>query len=254
MGTLIVGTHNGTFHADEVMACAILSYIAIARGDVMRVIRTRKKELLEGADILVDVGEKYDGEKYFDHHQRVGAGGRPNGIRYSSAGLVWKRFGSAFVSHFFSFESAEVHARIADEVDVRLIQGICAQDCGQRTWEPHRPNTGMPTTFSQIVSWHNSPEDVYDDEVAFHQMVNLAESVLIRLATTIHREIASETRVLYEMARRRDKEILTLDEGMPWQRTVLEHSEYILYVVFPSGGTWRVQAVPLSCARIIKYP
>jgi uncharacterized UPF0160 family protein len=41
-----------------------------------------------------------------------------------------------------------------------------------------------------------------------------------------------------------DKEILTLDEGMPWQRTVLEHSEYILYVVFPSGGTWRVQAVP----------
>jgi uncharacterized UPF0160 family protein len=27
MGTLIVGTHNGTFHADEVMACAILSYI-----------------------------------------------------------------------------------------------------------------------------------------------------------------------------------------------------------------------------------
>ena len=31
MGTLTVGTHNGTFHADEVMACAILSTIANAR-------------------------------------------------------------------------------------------------------------------------------------------------------------------------------------------------------------------------------
>lgn len=244
MGTMIVGTHNGTFHADEVMACAILSTIANARGDVMRVIRTRSKELLAGADILVDVGEKYDGERFFDHHQRGGAGERPNGIQYSSAGLCWKRFGSEYVRHLFSFESAEVHARIADEVDVRLIQGICAQDCGQRTWEPTRPSAGVPATFSQIVSWHNSPEDVHDNESAFHQMVHLAYSTLVHLATAIRREIAAERHVLSAMAKRPDKEILVLDEGMPWQKTVLAHSEYVLYVVFPSGGTWRVQAVP----------
>ena len=46
---MLIATHDGTFHADETVACAILSYIF----DNTSVIRTRNPLELEKADLLL---------------------------------------------------------------------------------------------------------------------------------------------------------------------------------------------------------
>ena len=41
-----------------------------------------------------------------------------------------------------------------------------------------------------------------------------------------------------------DPRILVLDRFIPWQTAVCTLAEEVQFVVFPSMGTWRVQAVP----------
>ena len=64
-----IGTHNGTFHCDEVLACFMLKQLPeYGHADI---IRTRDPKVLAKCDIVVDVGGEYNPEKhYYDHHQR----------------------------------------------------------------------------------------------------------------------------------------------------------------------------------------
>lgn len=50
-----IGTHSGTFHSDDAMACMLLTrYIPKYRG--AEILRTRNMELLNQLDLIVDVG------------------------------------------------------------------------------------------------------------------------------------------------------------------------------------------------------
>ena len=121
---LCVGTHNGIFHCDEVVAVAILS---ILNKDIS-VIRSRDlKHLAENTDLLVDVG----GGK-FDHHQKGGNGARENGIKYASAGLIWREYGKELISKLAgnALEQKEVSA-IAEVIDKDIIQSVDMEDNGQ---------------------------------------------------------------------------------------------------------------------------
>lgn len=83
--TLTIGTHNGIFHSDEVVACAILCLI---NSDIsIHILRSREIEILNHCDICLDIG----GGKY-DHHQPNFNETRKNSIKYASAGLIWKDF------------------------------------------------------------------------------------------------------------------------------------------------------------------
>ena len=53
---MIIATHDGTFHADETTACAILSYLF----DNVSVIRSRDPDVLESGDIVIDVSNIND--------------------------------------------------------------------------------------------------------------------------------------------------------------------------------------------------
>lgn len=68
-GNPIIGTHDGTFHCDEVLACWMLKQIPKYKS--ASIMRTRDNNLLATCDIVVDVGGVYDPKKSrFDHHQR----------------------------------------------------------------------------------------------------------------------------------------------------------------------------------------
>jgi uncharacterized UPF0160 family protein len=88
-----IGTHDGSFHADEVLAIAILSTIHPNH----HVVRTRDPDTLSWMDIVVDVGGIYDhGHKRYDHHMAHPPRGRDNHI-YSSAGLVWRHYAQVYL-------------------------------------------------------------------------------------------------------------------------------------------------------------
>ena len=64
-----IGTHNGTFHCDEALACFMLKQLPeYKHADI---VRTRNPEELSKCDVVVDVGGVYDADKHrYDHHQR----------------------------------------------------------------------------------------------------------------------------------------------------------------------------------------
>ncbi len=113
---IIVATHDGKFHADDIFACATLELFLNTK---TRIVRTRDEAVINKADFVVDVGGIYSPEqKRFDHHMREGAGERANGIPYASFGLVWKEYGAAISG------TPEIAARI----DARLVSPIDADD------------------------------------------------------------------------------------------------------------------------------
>ena len=62
---MIIATHDGSFHADETTACAILTFLH----ENSTIIRSRDEIELEKADIVIDVSNKND-SKHFDHHSK----------------------------------------------------------------------------------------------------------------------------------------------------------------------------------------
>lgn len=87
-----VVTHDGIFHADELLACAALS-IAYGRDSVV-IIRSRDSKVLEVAtqtkDVwVIDVGNSYDPSMLnFDHHMRDFNLTNSFGNKLSSFGMI----------------------------------------------------------------------------------------------------------------------------------------------------------------------
>ncbi|MGL5936348.1 MAG: MYG1 family protein [Cetobacterium sp.] len=91
---MIIATHDGIFHVDEVLAIFMLMQLPEYKD--AKVIRTRDKELLKTADVLVDVGNVYDHSKRrYDHHQKDFnyKFKKQLDVTMSSAGLIYKHFG-----------------------------------------------------------------------------------------------------------------------------------------------------------------
>jgi len=69
MDAKTIGTHSGSFHVDEALACFILKQLPEYKDAT--IIRSRDPQVLSTLDILVDVGAEYDpARNRFDHHQR----------------------------------------------------------------------------------------------------------------------------------------------------------------------------------------
>src|SRR4051812_31519904 len=135
IGAMKVATHSGSFHADDVFALATLALL----GDPLEVVRTRDPKVMAACDARIDVGFRSDpATGDFDHHQREGAGARPNGIRYASFGLVWREYGARL---------CDGDAAVAERVDRSLVQAVDANDTGQAVAAPGLDG-GRPMTVS----------------------------------------------------------------------------------------------------------
>lgn len=66
---LQIGTHDGVFHCDEVLACYMLKCLPEYKD--AEIVRSRDMAKINVCDIVVDVGAVFDHEKKrYDHHQR----------------------------------------------------------------------------------------------------------------------------------------------------------------------------------------
>lgn len=238
METVIrIGTHDGVFHADDVFAVAALQRVFVNT----IIVRSRNPEVLEKCGILVDVGGVYDADvNKFDHHQKGRAGERPNGVLYSSFGLVWAKYGEHICG------SKEV----ADVVDRRLVQHVDAIDNGQQLFEgPPRFHGCAQFNVSTFISLMNPRYDEGSDyESGFYASLTLADHILDRLIESIRGEIAAREQVRQACLAAGNSEVVVFHRFLPWQTSVLDYaSPNAKYVVFPSeAGTWMVQTIPIA--------
>jgi len=134
-----IGTHDGTFHCDEVLACALLKQLPQYKD--ASIVRSRNQSVLEDCDIVVDVGGEYDPSRHrYDHHMRefresaktvMKRPGHCWTIKLSSAGLIYCHFGHEILRSILSDVTED---RVIDEIFKKvydtLIKEIDAIDNG----------------------------------------------------------------------------------------------------------------------------
>jgi len=229
----LLGTHSGVFHADDILAAAILRRIY----PKCEIVRTRDQSVLDSCDIVFDVGGIYDAEtRRYDHHMPERAGERPNGILYSSAGLVWKH-------HAHELCPSDI-AKIVDE---KLMQPIDATDNGQSLFEGGTPKFKgcHGYSFSRMLSALNPFWDEHQDfDAAFLEAVEIAGLILDREMVFAQGSLKAQKLTQTALNSRLERPLLVLNQFHPWQEAAVEDSD-VIFCAFPSEtGDWRLQCVP----------
>jgi len=240
MKKMRIGTHGGSFHADDAISVAIL--LALHPG--AEVVRSRDPEVWATCDFLVDVGGEYDVErKRFDHHQKGFREQRENGVRYASSGLVWKTYGRIYAGLVCcpGYDGLDLEA-IAREVDIRLIQHADAVDVGD--WAPAEAHFSLTGIINSMNStWR---EDSDGDDARFAEAVALAGTVLRNLVREVEAELAAAAKVRAGKLRSHGR-ILVLEEArLPFDPVVCAEMPGVLFIVYPEsrGEQTQVRVVP----------
>lgn len=221
------GTHDGTFHADEVTACALLILFDLIDED--KIVRTRDLHLLEQCEYVCDVGGVYDpAKKLFDHHQIDYQG------PLSSAGMVLnylQEIGVLKPNEYAFFHQS-------------LVMGVDAHDNGQ---DPLIPGY---CSFSHVISnFTPTRHDCSAEEQnqAFHQALQFVIDHLKRLWERFC-YMQSCRAIVSECMAKSDK-CLVFDQSLPWLDIFFELegvSHPAVFVIMPSGSHWKLRGIPPS--------
>lgn len=227
------GTHDGTFHADEVTACALL--LLYQRIDRDKVVRTRDLKQLERFEFVCDVGGVYDtSKKRFDHHQVDYQG------NLSSAGMILK----------YLEEEGVLSEELYHYFNKSLVIGIDAVDNGQTTQKVgHCSFSGVITNF--VPAHHGADETTLNK--AFQEALDFVLGHLRRLQERFFYIKSCQDKVKESM--QKGQECLIFDESLPWMENFFElegENHPALFVVMPSGDHWKLRGIPPSYDRKMK--
>lgn len=273
-----IGTHSGHFHADEALAVWMLKTLPQFAG--AEVVRSRDMSVLEGCDIVVDVGGKYEPPKFYDHHQRgfeTTFDSEHTTTKLSSAGLVYKHYGLDIVRGLLTkiFTSCSPKKRKLDIEDVvkavyveaydTFIEPVDALDNGVNAYATEKPRYSLNNMSLQSVVGCLSPLPLEDNsDEAFDAQFQKASDLMgmafeaqvrsLALGWYPSRENvrrAFEDRFQYDAKGR----ILVLNEPAFWKEfltafeqesTARGESAEVLYVLYPTPDSTRIQAVPVA--------
>lgn len=184
MAAKFIGTHNGTFHCDDVTACFMLKQLD--RFKDHEIIRTRDEIKLAQAEIVVDVGSVLDVEKLrLDHHQRsfmqtihdyhpnIKVTNPEKPVRLSSSGLVYAVFGKDLISKLTENEIYsnldEPKKRKIDEIyekayteffeEIDAIDNGVEIASGENTVYNYNINSGISSRVGRLNPRNDDPTD-----------------------------------------------------------------------------------------------
>lgn len=214
-----VGTHDGSFHADEVTACALL----MIYDQVDSVVRSRDPKKLNECEFVCDVGGIYDPDaKRFDHHQLDYQG------PLSSAGMV-----------LAYLDIDEEERKFLREM---IIKGVDDHDNGKA---PKAPGV---CTFSHIIA-NFLPEnyDASDEEfdAAFFKALEFAKGHLTRLRGRYRYLLSCRDEV--KQAMDEGKECLIFKKKLPWLENFFAlggEKHPAKFVIMPAGDHWKLRGIP----------
>lgn len=238
----ILVTHNGSFHADDIFATAVLS---IMHDGNVKIIRTRDPEIFKKGDYVYDVGGENILEKnLFDHHQKDGAGKRDNGIPYAAFGLVWNAYGEKICGS----------KKVAERIDIKIVQPIDANDNGVDIFKPVFKDISPYSVYSIFLS--ESPtwkeKNINIDKI-FNKQVSRAIDLLKREIKIAKDDLEGEEIILKAYEESIDKRIIVVDIDFPryLMQGVLCRFIEPIYFVYPSFRFgivvgWKTEAVKKS--------
>ena len=237
--------HGSKFHLDDLLCAAmgkILGYTPV---------RTLDKEICSNAssvDLVCDIGRKYDGVRFFDHHQpdapyaqQVNLNTRFPFAKVAAAGLLWAAKGKDIIKAIDPRAPQECIQEAIDMIDLSLIAPSDRIDTGGDLDIP----PGI-CTLSGVISMRNPvSQDPKESDKAFFKVLpfiveTLEDYVKKTLNTIYGRKVVESAPII-------DGKIIVLQEYTPWSQTVQMNSKFdgCLYCVYPSNrGGWNGQCIP----------
>lgn len=223
---LLCGTHSGGFHADDVLAFALVQ--EFVDQDAV-VVRSRDLEVLARCDIVFDVGAVFDpARRRFDHHQNDYRG------ELSSAGMVLE----------WLLATGAVEPPLAGVLRAELVDHVDAVDTGRRT-----PQRGVPCFSSLIGMLNDGTGEVADLDTCYREAVRFARRIVQGLRGSHARMQRARALVHAAMdaAVAAGRRTLFLDEYLPWKSAYFEKDGITHpsdFVLMPVDDAWRIVAIP----------
>ena len=265
-----IGTHDGKFHADEALACFLLKLLP--EWEDAAIVRTRKQDVLDACDIVIDVGGAYDHAALrYDHHQK-GFEEFMDGYatKLSAAGLVYRHYGREVLTRIAAAAGAQWPPAIAEVVYQKMYKGfmeeIDAVDNGIAIAESplkYRASTGLSQRVGRLYPAWNEPQtdDVVNER--FREASLLCGSELIQHVEGLTkawwpaRTIVEASMVAAASVDPSGHIMLLESGGLPWQSHVFDieaeaaaagmpRPELLFALYTDTRGKWRVQAVPAA--------
>ncbi|CAD7930479.1 unnamed protein product [Amoebophrya sp. A25] len=272
-------THHGGFHCDEALALGMLKLLPQFAD--MPILRTRDPSLIQDAKLVVDVGGIYDHEKLrYDHHMgdfTTMYSENHNVTKLSSAGLVFKHYGTAIVKEFIkqtsesagsevdpsAFQDSDI-AKIVLKLYRNFIEEVDAIDNGVEPAETlkYRISTGLGSRVKRLnPSWREENVSSATENTHFKKaMMICTEEFWNQLSGLVEEWYPARKIVDDAVVAAKDTRILVLPRCCPWQEHLLDiereqeertgepipEDQKMLYVIFPDSrsGSFRIQAVP----------
>jgi len=258
-----IGTHNGSFHCDEALACWMLLHTQQFAGS--EIIRSRDPAVLDKLDIIVDVGSVYDPSRFrFDHHQPSfkDTFDSAHFTRLSSAGLIYKHFGREIVATLLATTDSAVVERIYQKVYDNFVEAIDGVDNGVDQYPSdltpkYKSHTSLASRVGSLNPWWNDTTTNIDGK--FMEAVELtgkefSDSVLYYGKCWLPARTIVEAAIATRYNVHPSGEIVLLSQFAPWKEHFFEIEKEmqvtppVVYILFGESGnkSWRVQCVPKS--------
>ncbi|XP_066528726.1 UPF0160 protein MYG1, mitochondrial [Hoplias malabaricus] len=265
MAAVKIGTHNGTFHCDEVLACYFLRQLPEYKD--AEIVRTRDPAELSRCDIVVDVGGVYDPKTHrYDHHQRSFVETftslcpeKPWVTKLSSAGLIYVHFGRKMLSQLTNLTQDSRQLEILyDKLYEHFVEEVDAVDNGISQCDGEA-RYAVSSTLSARVSYLNPRwnSDSQDTEEGFRKaMALVGAEFLDRLdyyqnAWLPAREVVEAAVQMRHQVDPSGEIVMLAQGGCPWKEHLfslekeLKVDVPIKFILYPDqNGQWRVQCVP----------
>lgn len=232
MKKIIITTHDGIFHADEVYALAVLTLYLEKVRKPFEIIRTRDMEKISASDMVVDVGREYlPSKNRYDHHQKEKPGFHEDGIPYASFGLIWKHFGRKLTSN----------KKVWEKIEKKLVVGIDAIDNGAVISTPVTKGV-FEYSNSQMMSAISYAYKEDEIETAFAKALEIARLVVAGEIKKSEAKVEGEKLVEKEVKKQGEPEVFILEKYSSWDSAVSRYKN-IKLVIFPDkfSTNWCIQ-------------
>lgn len=216
-------THDGSFHADEVCACALLLLFDVIDKD--KIHRSRDPIVIDQCEYVCDVGGKYSPkQKRFDHHQKEYIGD------LASAGMIL-----LYLKH-----SAFMDPHLYDHFNNSLIKFVDAHDIGKSETRGY--------SFSQIIANFIPIDYNASSKERFSAFMRAVEFTYGHLKRMQDRFLYSRRSIdIVKKAMHPKKKYLIIDQSIPWMDAFFDlagDTHPALFLVMPTQGHYKLRAIP----------
>lgn len=157
--------HDDNFNANDVMTCAIASIHTIRTYGNYQIIRTNNTQEFENALYVINVGNKYDGIKYFDDSTK------------SSAKTMWNLLGKEIINKMFYNISDSIINDIYIQIDNEIMNTINAANMYNYLTFSYFINQLNPVPNVELPK-NKTFKNIQDE--AFKYALNICQEFLIK--------------------------------------------------------------------------